>query len=153
MTDDDLKKKMLSALNDAPPVVVPQPETPPVAAKPEGKDFDNEYNYANEKLKGLVEYGEDALEYFSTIAQETKEPRAFEVLATLLKNTGELVRGVMENAATKSTIEAHKSKRVVGDGDGKVTNNTTITFVGTPKELLDKINTEQKTIDGNATEV
>ena len=87
--------------------------------------------------------GEEAIENFKDIALETGEPRAFEVLATLLKNTGELVKNVAENSKNKSEIDKNLDKNITPQ---QVQHNNY--FVGSTKELLDKITDEEKVIDG-----
>ena len=146
---------MLAKLSQSPPVPSQQItvlKTPEEIAK---ENNEADYEYARKKLKNLADYGEAAIKHFQEVAEETGEPRAFEVLATLLKNTGELVKGVMDNAATKAHIDKTKEpQKVVGDKEGATVTNTTI-FVGTTKDLLDRINNEQqqKVIEGTVKEV
>ena len=147
-TDDAiLRQEMLDKLNHAVPVVIPVEPVPVVV-----NDVEDDYNYTREKLKNLVAAGEEAIEHFGEIAKETSEPRAFEVLATLLKTTGELVTGVMSNHEAKANIESRKAQKTVGDKNESVTNNTTI-FVGTTRELLDRINQESKVIEAEVKEI
>src|ERR1035437_4809952 len=116
--DSDVRKNMLSKLNAALPQIAGA-VVPAVAAVDKSKEnFDSDYEYTRKKLKNLADRGEDAIEHFAEIAKETGEPRAFEVLATLLKNTGELVKGVIDNAEAKSNIDRRNEPvKVVGDKD------------------------------------
>ena len=155
-TPEEIRAAMLQKLN-AP--VTPVAAVPPAKLKSAEEiakeNYDADYDYARKKLKNLADYGEAAIEHFREVAEETGEPRAFEVLATLLKNTGELVKGVMDNAATKSTIDKkNEPQKVVGDKEPAQVTNTTI-FVGTTKDLLDRINNEQqqKVIEGEVKEI
>lgn len=132
---EETRKNMLQKLKTS--------QEAPVMVDAAKENFNSDYEYTRKKLKNLVDMGEEAIEHFKDIAEETNEPRAFEVLATLLKNTGELVRGVIDNATSKANIDGHsKENKVVGDKE-VTTNNTTI-FVGTTRDLLDKLNNEQK---------
>jgi hypothetical protein len=148
--DDGLRKEMLDKLENAPPVVhIPaSTASQPVAVVEEiKKDFDEDYDYTRNKLKNLVDVAENAIEHYVDIAKERNSPRDFEVLATLLKNTGELVKSVIDTASSKAEIDQQKQQKVVGDKDAPVTNNTTI-FVGSSKDLLERINKETaKVID------
>lgn len=152
MTDDAvLRQEMLDKLKNAVPVVQPVAAPVPAVVEPPKEGFEQDYDYTRDKLKNLVNIGEDAIEHFIEIAKETNEPRAFEVLATLLKNTGELAKGVIDNATSKANIDTRNQIKTVGDKDKPTTNNTTI-FVGTTKDLLEKLN-QPKMIEGEVTEV
>ena len=77
--------------------VVPTEKTPaPVPVVIENKevstmesDLDDDYNAARKNLKHLVSKGNVAIEQLMAIATDTEHPRAFEVVATLIKNTAE----------------------------------------------------------------
>jgi hypothetical protein len=77
--------------------VVPTEKTPaPVPVVIENKvsstmesDLDDDYNAARKNLKDLVSKGNVAIEQLMAIATDTEHPRAFEVVATLIKNTAE----------------------------------------------------------------
>ena len=147
--DDDMRKEMLDIMDKSLPVA---PTPLPVVTQPIieeiKKDFDEDYDYTRNKLKNLVDVGEDAIEHYVDVAKERNSPRDFEVLAQLLKNTGELVKSVIDTASSKAEIDNAKHQKVVGDNQASTTNNNTI-FVGTTKELLERINKEQaKIIDG-----
>lgn len=77
--------------------VIPTEKTPaPVPTVIENKesntmesDLDDDYNAARKNLKDLVSKGNVAIEQLMAIATDTEHPRAFEVVATLIKNTAE----------------------------------------------------------------
>jgi hypothetical protein len=77
--------------------VIPTEKTPaPVPIVIENKesntmesDLDDDYNAARKNLKDLVSKGNVAIEQLMAIATDTEHPRAFEVVATLIKNTAE----------------------------------------------------------------
>jgi len=147
--EENTRNAMLQTLRN------PPPSTPAVIPKPpEQKDnFDADYEYTRKKLKSLADIGESAIEHFKEIAEETNEPRAFEVLATLLKNTGELVKGVIDNASSKANIDRrNEPPKIVGQKESSTFPNATV-FIGTTKDLLNKINQDQKTIDVEVKEV
>jgi len=52
-------------------------------------DLDIDYEDSRQTLKELVEKGNQAVDHLLAIATETEHPRAFEVVATLIKNTAE----------------------------------------------------------------
>lgn len=53
------------------------------------KDLDKDYEESRKTLKELVKKGNDAIDHLLAIATDTEHPRAFEVVATLIKNTAE----------------------------------------------------------------
>lgn len=146
MSNDELRSKMLEKLNTSVPANVP------VVMDKAKENYESDYEYTRKKLKNLADRGEEAIEHFAEVAKETGEPRAFEVLATLLKNTSDIVKGVIENASAKAVIDSKNAQPLMGDKKSEVTNNTTI-FVGSTKDLLDKVNNEQKVIDVEPTPV
>ena len=46
----------------------------------------NDYEYSRETYYELIEKGKDALENMIEVARESEHPRAYEVLATMIKN-------------------------------------------------------------------
>jgi hypothetical protein len=149
---ENTRNAMLEVLKNT-PAQVPAPVVAKSPAEIQKDNADADYEYTRKNLKKLVDAGAAAIEHFKDVAEETGEPRAFEVLATLLKNTGELVRGVMENASIKNNIDKRNEPvKTVGDKETPTFNNATV-FIGTTRDLLNKINTEKKTIDVESTEV
>jgi len=119
--------------------------------------FDDDYLYTRDELKNLVAEGREAIDEFKEICMETGEPRAFEVLGQLIKNTASIAEAVMVNAKNKSSINKEMGiiKKFDGsiDEDGNKTtnniNNQTI-FVGTTKDLqkiINSIDDENDVID------
>ena len=52
-------------------------------------DLDDDYAESRQTLKELVNKGNQAIDHLLAIASESEHPRAFEVVATLIKNTAE----------------------------------------------------------------
>ena len=53
------------------------------------QDLDQDYEESRKTLKDLVNKGNQAIDHLLAIASESEHPRAFEVVATLIKNTAE----------------------------------------------------------------
>lgn len=108
--------------------------TPIVMATSDRSEID--FNYARDNLYKLIEHGEKAIQELTDFARQSGHPRAYEVVATLIKTLSE---------ANKNLIDLHKLVRDVqktNDGGGKlppksVTNNAI--FIGTNAELNDVI--------------
>ena len=100
------------------------------------EEVDTDYQYARTNYYDLIEKGTSAIESSLQIAQEGQHPRAYEVLAQLLKNVGETNEKLM---TLHMKMDEMKSDRRI-QNPTQVTNNAL--FVGSTSEL-------QKMIKGN----
>lgn len=87
-------EKSMEEIFDVIPKSDTKPATVPVVVskqKTDGLDLDldEDYQEARDTLKSLVTKGNHAIDHLLSIASETEHPRAFEVVATLIKNTAE----------------------------------------------------------------
>lgn len=53
------------------------------------EDLDQDYEESRKTIKDLVNKGNQAIDHLLAIASESEHPRAFEVVATLIKNTAD----------------------------------------------------------------
>ena len=53
------------------------------------QDLDQDYEESRKTIKELVNKGNQAIDHLLVIASESEHPRAFEVVATLIKNTAD----------------------------------------------------------------
>jgi hypothetical protein len=92
------------------------------------KDLDTDYEESRKVLKDLVKKGTDAIDHLLSIATDTEHPRAFEVVATLIKNTAE---------ANEKLLTMQKSVRDMKNIKGKDSgvNVDKAIFVGSTAEL------------------
>ena len=56
----------------------------------------NDYDYSRETYYELIEKGKDALENMIEVARESEHPRAYEVLATMIKNVSDVNDRLMD---------------------------------------------------------
>jgi hypothetical protein len=89
-------EKNMEEIFDVPAKIVEEKPTPlmgPIAKKFEveqmDEDLERDYQESRRTLKALITKGNDAIDHLLGIATETEHPRAFEVVATLIKNTAE----------------------------------------------------------------
>jgi len=108
------------------PVVVDS--TPNTGLVALDKDLDNDYEESRQTLKDLVVKGNQAIDHLLAIASETEHPRAFEVVATLIKNTAEANEKLM---VMQKTIRELKN---IKKNDSGVNVDKAI-FVGSTSEL------------------
>lgn len=99
-------------------------------------NFQKDYVFVQDNLKGLIGNGNAALESALRVATESDSPRAFEVVAILLKTMADLNNNV---------LDVHKkAKDTTGTKvEVKQTNNSV--FVGSTKDLQNLINKERST--------
>ena len=90
----NFEKNMAEIFDVSTPTVVEKPTHPVVktesaVSKGLEADLDADYLESRQTYKELIEKGNQAIDHLLAIASETEHPRAFEVVATLIKNTSE----------------------------------------------------------------
>ena len=117
--------------------IVPQNTLPDRVKPEEDQSVDTDFNYSRENLYNIIERGTDAMEGLLQVAQETEHPRAYEVIATLIKT--------ITDTNDKVVDLQKKAKDILSDSEvKKVTNNNL--FVGSTTELT-------KILGGNARDI
>jgi Terminase DNA packaging enzyme len=91
-------------------------------------DVIKDYEYTRGNLYSLIEKGQEAINSILELAQETDQPRAYEVAGQLIKNVAD---------ATDKLLDLQKKLKDVEEG-GAIKNTTNVTnalFVGSTAEL------------------
>ena len=123
-----LNEKLSEALNIQPIEVLPSTEVVEVKDQVAG-----DAEFARQNLRELIEKGSDAADHIIAVAKQSDHPRAFEVVAGMLKNLSDM---------NKDLLEIQKRKQ---DLQPKMTNNTQnlnidkAVFVGSTAELLKQL--------------
>jgi len=112
----DVEPKSSSVTHVTPtPLPVVKTNTDPTSLD---TDLDKDYEESRKTLKELVKKGNDAIDHLLAIATDTEHPRAFEVVATLIKNTAEANEKLMvmqkavrdmKNIKAKDTVNVDKA--------------------------------------------
>lgn len=124
----------MSEIFDVPAKVADKPPVPVVIENSTtevtnlDKDLDKDYEESRKTLKELVKKGNDAIDHLLAIATDTEHPRAFEVVATLIKNTAEA------NEKLMSMQKAVRDMKNIKQKDGGVNVDKAI-FVGSTADL------------------
>lgn len=123
----------MTEIFDVTPTVVEKTEQLPVKVESQvtknlDGDLDDDYQESRQTLKDLVVKGNQAIDHLLAIASETEHPRAFEVVATLIKNTAEANEKLM---VMQKTIRELKN---IKKNDSGVNVDKAI-FVGSTSEL------------------
>jgi hypothetical protein len=125
-------EKNMADIFDVVPTVVEKPSVPvtkePSVSKGLESDLDADYLESRRTYKELIEKGNQAIDHLLAIASETEHPRAFEVVATLIKNTSEA------NEKLLNMQKAMREMKGMKNSESKVTVDKAI-FVGSTSEL------------------
>jgi hypothetical protein len=98
------------------------------------QDLDQDYEESRKTIKDLVNKGNQAIDHLLAIASESEHPRAFEVVATLIKNTADANEKLM---TMQKAVRDMKNIRQKSD----VTVDKAI-FIGSTSELSKLIKTQ-----------
>jgi len=109
--------------------------------KVDKEDLDKDYTTVRENLKDIVKRGNEAIDGIMLVASETQSPRAYEVVATLIKSVSD---------ANKDLLDLHKKikeikKTEIDASTTNVTNNSL--FIGSTSELQKLLKGKSREID------
>jgi len=116
----DETKSMIEVINDDREV------TPVQKMDLTDDDVIDDYQYARENLKGIIESAQQSIDDLSSIASTSESPRAYEVLSTLMKTIVD---------ANKDLLELQRKVKLLKEDSGQPKNVTNALFVGSTSEL------------------
>lgn len=116
----------LNVESDIIPVKKPKVEIESTASTKE--QLKKDYEYTRGHLYSLVEKGQEAVDGILELAQESDQPRAFEVAGQLIKHVGDVADKLVDLQKKVNEIENPKKDKQVN-----TTNNTM--FVGSTADL------------------
>jgi hypothetical protein len=96
------------------------------------KDSEEDYTFSRENIKNLITTSNLALETMLALAQDAEHPRAYEVLAGMLKSTADMNRQLFDLQKDRKKILSNEEKKNEATA-GSTTNNNI--FMGTTKDL------------------
>lgn len=99
-------------------------------------NFQKDYELVQDNLKQLIGNGNVALESALKVATESDSPRAFEVVAILLKTMADLNNNV---------LDIHKKAKDTTSQKVQVNQTNNSVFVGSTKDLQNLLNKERST--------
>jgi hypothetical protein len=116
----------------------------PVKTIPSGEyapmDADKDYKEVRTNLKCIIEKSQEAIEGIIELAQESQQPRAYEVVAQLIQSSLEANNKLMDlHRRMKDIKREEKSKTTT------VTNNSI--YVGSTADLQKMIREQRKALD------
>jgi hypothetical protein len=126
-------EKNMAEIFDVTPIVTEKPNLPMAKESTVSKglelDLDADYLESRQTYKELIEKGNQAIDHLLAIASESEHPRAFEVVATLIKNTSEANEKLLSMQKTMRELKGLK-----GNDNSRVNVDKAI-FVGSTAEL------------------
>lgn len=111
-----------------------------VADKTTHESFDIDFDYIRKNLKDIINSGAEALQNMILVASTSEHPRAYEVVATLMKALADVNKDLLhahEKRDGRTTVPANKTTN---------TQNNTI-FVGSTSELAKILKNKNQEID------
>jgi|TARA_Y100000356_G_scaffold133966_1_gene142153 hypothetical protein len=112
--------------------IVPSPKpAPPVPVEEFAstkEQLKKDYEYTRGNLYSLIEKGQEAVDGILDLAQQSDQPRAFEVAGQLIKHVGDVADKLVDLQKKVNEIENPKKSKEVN-----TTNNTM--FVGSTADL------------------
>lgn len=105
----------------------------------EDNDIEADYNLSRRTFRSLIDKGNAAMENLTDLAKESESPRAYEVLATMMRTIADTTKDLYD--LQKKTKDLKGARR-----DEPTVTVEKAVFVGTPSDLLKKIK-EQKDED------
>lgn len=107
------------------------------------KKINDDYNYSRATYYELIEKGKESLDLMIEVARESEHPRAFEVLAGMVKNISDVNDRLMDlNKKHKDVVKEDKPEQKL------ITNNNV--FLGSTTELQKLLKNEQRVIEEDA---
>jgi hypothetical protein len=141
------KTDILSALEKNIPAEIIVADTNVPSAIPSREkmvtDSEEDYEFTRARVKKLIETSDEAISVMMNLASDSEHPRAFEVLANLIKTAADVNNQLISiQKDRKKLIETQPVKGEITTSSS-TTNNTI--FVGTTSELQKLI--KQQTVD------
>lgn len=132
-----MKKPVAEKLNDILDVessLVTEVVTKEITTVTEPTTSDDDYEYARNNLKGLIENGKSTLENIIYLAKEGESPRAYEVAGQLIKTLADTNKDLLDLAKKSKELKQDKQEEKSG------TQIQNALFVGSTAELQKFIN-------------
>jgi hypothetical protein len=101
------------------------------------QDIQKDYEYTRGNLYSIIEKGQEAINGVLELAQETEQPRAYEVVGQLIKSVSDATEKLMDLQKKLKDIESE-------DKSKGPTNVTNALFIGSTAELSKLLKAQSK---------
>lgn len=123
----------LSEIFDVEPIEEKPIEKLPVIIEDNANQIDADAEFARNNMRELINNGNKALTDLASVANQSESPRAYEVLATMMKNLAEMNKDLLALQKTKKELAPQSSESSKGVNIDKAV------FVGSTTDLLKMI--------------
>jgi hypothetical protein len=123
--------KNLSEIFDVEPIEEKSIEVLPAVIEDNTNQIDADAEFARTNMKTLIDNGNKALTELSAVANQSESPRAYEVLATMMKNLADMNKDLLELQKRRRELQPKESTQNV--------NIDKAVFVGSTAELVKMI--------------
>lgn len=135
-TNDALSEAL--GIENAVEIIPPSKSPEPIINTPhEDDDIKADYNLSRRTFRDLINKGNQAMESLTDLAKESESPRAYEVLATMMRTVADTTKDLYD--LQKKT----KDLRGQDKNDQPNVNVEKAVFIGSTADLLKKIKEEK----------
>lgn len=121
----------LSEIFDVEPIeIIQQQSTTDIVEIQETTPIETDTEIARQNLKHLLKKGNSAIEELAIVARDSQHPRAYEVMAGMLKNLSDINKDLLEIQKRKQDLMGTKPS------ESKDVNIDKAVFVGSTAELM-----------------
>ena len=120
--------------------ITPNLTTPPSTIKVDDVSVESDAALASKNLKKLIDLGQEAAERAATVVDESEDPRAYDVLSSLLKTMSDMNIQMLDIHEKKKKIKTNVDQN---PSSGGTVNNTSV-FVGTTAGLMELLDQHRK---------
>ena len=120
----------------------------------ETQEARDDFAYGRDVFRELIEKGTVTIDDLAKVAKASEEPRAYEVVAQLIKTTAETTKELLDLHKRHKNLKADTNKRVhePRNYEEPSINVERAVFVGTTKDLLQKVKTDRDNANVNNSE-
>ena len=131
----------LSEILDIEPITiedsVTSTELVEIETKPVNNVVESDTEYARSNIKDLIDKGADAIKELAIVARDSQHPRAYEVMAGMLKNLSDMNKDLLEIQKRKQDLTGVKTN------PSNDVNIDKAVFVGSTAELMKLLKSEK----------
>jgi hypothetical protein len=142
---NSIMDNLTKALEMNPLVVEEQKEEQLPAVAEETNDAEQDFELARKNLQELAKKGSKALDELIMLAKNSEHPRAYEVVATLIKTLADTNKDLLDTRKKKLDID--KARGASPNSDAKTVNNNL--FVGSTAELQKFLKDRAKNLESD----
>lgn len=135
---NDALSEALGIESKAVEIIPPKQPEPIINTPHEDDDVKADYNLSRRTFRDLINKGNQAMESLTDLAKESESPRAYEVLATMMRTIADTTKDLFELQNKNKNLKKEDSPK-----QDQITVEKAV-FVGTTAELLQKVKQDKE---------